>query len=231
MLLLPVRSPLIRPGDDLAAIIGDSAREIHPPGMQSGDILVLSSKVLATAEGRIIHLAPSQPDEALTGEFIRRLSEACGKTPQFCEAVLQELSRMHGRVLRTCPGAALTEVSPEGLREGTILIANAGLDDSNAPQGHAIGWPEDAGKSVVRLRREIETRVKMDNGKWKMENEGSPKKIQIRIGVVISDSCVHPRRNGVAAFALAVSGFDPVRSRVGSKDLFGRRPNSICRAS
>ena len=169
MLLLPVRSPLIHPGDDLAAIVSAAAREQHPPGMQRGDILVLSSKVLATAEGRIIHLASSQPDEALAGEFIRRLSEACGKTPQFCEAVLQELSRMHGRVLRTCPGAILTEVSPEGLREGTILIANAGLDDSNAPLGHAIGWPEDAGKSVVRLRKELEQ--KMENGEWRMTNK------------------------------------------------------------
>ena len=40
--------------------------------------------------------------------------------------------------------------------------------------------------------------------------------------VIISDSTVTPRREGVTAFALAVSGLDPVRDDTDKSDLFGK---------
>ena len=43
------------------------------------------------------------------------------------------------------------------------------------------------------------------------------------IAVILSDSCCTPRRQGVTAFALAVSGLDPIRSEIGSVDLFGKK--------
>ena len=42
------------------------------------------------------------------------------------------------------------------------------------------------------------------------------------MAVIISDSSLKPRRWGVTAYALAVSGIDPLRDEAGKKDLFGR---------
>ena len=214
MLLLPIHTPIIHPGDDLAKIIAAEAHKQHAPGIHSGDILVISSKVVATAESRIIDLSSITPSAEA-----QALSAACKKNPQFCEAVLREMRRMHGQSGRICPGAIFTEVKPGGLPEGTILIANAGLDGSNAPQGHAIGWPADPVASARRLRESC-TRLLVDSNK--QINEQTNKREKAQIAVVLSDSCLHPRRSGVIALALTVSGFDPIRSCIGERDLYGR---------
>jgi coenzyme F420-0:L-glutamate ligase/coenzyme F420-1:gamma-L-glutamate ligase len=92
------------------------------------------------------------------------------------------------------------------MKNGWILTANAGLDQSNVPKGHAIGWPSDAVKSIRKLREVFHT---TDSGQ--------------RIGIIVSDSCCRPMRLGVTAIALLASGIDPIRSLKGTDDLFGRR--------
>ncbi len=221
MLLLPILTTLLKPGDNLATVIKKEAKFLP------GDILVLSSKAVATVEGAMIDLQTLTPSKEA-----KKLSEQTGRSPEFCEAMLGELRRLSGSVIGTCPGAALTEVHPEGLQKGTILTANAGLDESNAPKGQAIGWPRDAAESAVRLRKELEE-------KMRQERQGS-KKRQRRtdsfdsfassaslasfptIAVILTDSCCLPRRHGVTAIALAVSGLDPLQSQKGKQDLFGK---------
>jgi coenzyme F420-0:L-glutamate ligase/coenzyme F420-1:gamma-L-glutamate ligase len=88
------------------------------------------------------------------------------------------------------------------MKHGRILCPNAGVDRSNTETGTAIGWPMDALSSVRRLRKELE--------------EISGKKI----GVLISDSGCRPGRKGVTAFALTVSGFEPLRDEAGKPDIF-----------
>lgn len=175
MLILPVRTPLLRPGDDLAAAIAASCAQ------KPGDIVAVSAKAAATCEGRMLPLAPfGEGDEA------------------FHKAVLAETERMHGTVLCTRAGVMLTELRPDGLDRGTLLVANAGLDRSNAPEGFAVGWPEDPVASVRNLRNALGA------------------------GIILTDSCCHVRRLGVTAMALAVSGLMPFRNRAGERDLFGR---------
>ncbi|MBU1123155.1 coenzyme F420-0:L-glutamate ligase, partial [Patescibacteria group bacterium] len=43
-----------------------------------------------------------------------------------------------------------------------------------------------------------------------------------KIAVILTDSCCRPRRIGVSAYALTVSGIDPLEDRIGKKDLFGK---------
>jgi coenzyme F420-0:L-glutamate ligase len=196
MELLPITTPLLRPQDSLSEILS-----VHAT-LQEGDIIVISSKVVATAEDRIFQLS----DFPATPKAHRWYEETGGsRSPEFYEAVLQETKRMNGAIVNACPGAVLTEVRPEGLKTGSILTANAGLDESNTTKGTAIGWPGDPVASADRLRNELE------------------KKIGGRVAIIITDSCCRPRRLGVTAFALTVSGLDPLVSQAGKEDLFGKQ--------
>jgi len=189
MLLIPVPTRKLKKGDPLGAILTRDA------GFNSGDILVISSKAIATTEGSALDI-----HSLVASQEASVWSQKTGRSPEFCEAVLQETKRLNGRVAGHCTGALLTEVKPEGLAKGTILTANAGLDESNVAGGEAIGWPHHPDTYAEHLRREL----------------GG------NIAIIVSDSNCRPRRIGVTAFALAVSGIDPFRSEVGSADLFGK---------
>ncbi len=193
MELLPIRTRLLKHGDDLAAMLLQS-KKILP-----GDIVVLSSKAVATCEGAHIDLKKLKPtNEAASW------SKKCKRTPAFCQAVLDEASRLQGNIVGSCPGALLTEVRPKGLGRGVILTANAGLDESNTQKGTVIGWPADPLKSVTALQSTL------------TQSLGGG------IGIIVSDSSVQIRRRGVTAFAMVVCGFSPHRNEIGKKDLFGK---------
>ncbi|GEM_PF-397984 len=141
MLFLPLTSPLLRSGDDLVACL--RLRE----NVRPGDIVVLSSKAVATVEGATVDLATMRVTEEA-----RVWSETTKRSPAFCQAVLEETKRLNGTILRAVPGAMLTEVRPEGMTRGTILVANAGLDESNVQQGYAVGWPIDPIASLRSIK-------------------------------------------------------------------------------
>lgn len=213
MILLPIQTRLLKKGDSLAEEIKD---------IRAGDTIVVSSKVIATIEGAMVALRNMTPsDEA------KQLSAKTGRSPEFMEAVLQETKRLEGKILSAVPGAVLTEVKPKGLPSGTILTANAGLDESNIEKGYAIGWPLDPVMSVRRLRQELEKSIRMQK-KQKMQknvssaSSESSESSKSSVAVIITDSCCQPRRSGVTAFALVVAGMDPLIPQKGKKDLFGK---------
>ena len=183
----PVRTPILKAGDDLASVLHKCA------DIQSGDIIIVSSKAIATVEGAAVDLKKITPlDEAVTW------ATQCKRNAAFCQAVLDETQRLHGKALGACPGAMVCEVQPDGM-SGTIITANAGLDESNIDDDFAIGWPLDPVSSALNLRQALGGQC----------------------AVIVTDSSVKPRRLGVTAFALTVAGMDPLRSEIGKKDLFG----------
>lgn len=208
MELLAIRSPMLRQGDDLSHVFINV-------GLQTGDIVVISSKAVATVEGAMIDLASIKP----TSEA-EAWAKRCGGTPQFRQAVLNEVKRLNGTIHAGCLLAMLTELKPEGLPSGTILVANAGLDESNAPKGYCIGWPREPVKSIRRLRKELEESLKTKRTKKTKKNSSSSSSSSIAL--ILSDSTCRPRRIGVTAIALAVSGIHPLQSCIGNKDLFGK---------
>jgi coenzyme F420-0:L-glutamate ligase/coenzyme F420-1:gamma-L-glutamate ligase len=199
MQIIPVPTPLLTSGDHLAGILAARA------DLREGDILVVSSKALATTEGDAIDLRALRVTDAAHAWAGR-----CGQPAAFLQAVLDETARMHGTVSEACPQAALTELRPDGFPHGTLLTANAGLDLSNVADGFTVGWPRDPAASTARLRRDLEGLIFPD------EN------VLPRIAVILSDSACKPRRLGVCAIALCASGIEPLVSLVGQKDLFGR---------
>lgn len=188
MILIPISSAVLKSGDALAPLIATF--------LKGGDIVVVSSKAIATIEGRRIDLKNVKPSKEA-----EEWSEKTGRNAAFCQATLEETKRLRGSVRGFCPGALVTEVRPEGLKEGTIITANAGLDESNADEGFAIGWPADPVKSAKELKAAL-------GGK---------------VGILITDSSLCPRRRGVVAFALVCAGFDPFAPQEGKEDLFGKK--------
>lgn len=191
MQLFALATTILKEGDDIVDIFLRSEKP------KNNDILVISSKAVATAEGAAYDLQKLTPSaEAIA------LSKECGKSPAFREAMLLEIKRLNGKIVRKNRFAVLTELKPEGM-DGSILAATAGLDESNAGEDRAVGWPRDPVSSARRIRDSIK------------------EKADVNIAVIITDSCCRPRRLGVTAAALVCVGIDPFENLVGSQDLFG----------
>lgn len=194
MQILPLSTGILSNGDDLVSAL------MQHFVFEDGDILALSSKAVATVEGAHIHLSTLTTSQEAQ-EWNDRLQ--FNQPEGFRQAVLEETTRLQGSIVGSCPHAMLAELRPKGMVEGSLLAANAGLDLSNTVEGTAIGWPQDPIASIQSIRSTLEQKT----GK--------------SIAILLTDSCCRPRRIGVTAIALVVSGFDPLQSEIGKKDLFG----------
>ncbi|MFA6039229.1 MAG: coenzyme F420-0:L-glutamate ligase [Candidatus Peribacteraceae bacterium] len=216
MQLIPIHTPVLKRGDDIAAILAQSER-IRP-----GDIVVVSSKAVATVEGAATDLGARSPSPDA-----ERYAKTTGRTAPFMQAVLDETARLNGSVRGTCPGALLTEVTPQGFPHGTILTANAGMDQSNIEDGFAIGWPRDPVASARKLKEHLEALItptssasseSSDSSDSSQHNPQPPP----ALAVILTDSACRPRRWGVTAFALVSAGLDPLLPQKGARDLFDK---------
>lgn len=86
-----------------------------------------------------------------------------------------------------------------------LLLASAGIDESNSKDGDFILYPVDPFMSAMALWKTLRE-------KWKIRD----------LGIVLTDSRTAPLRLGVTGFALAYWGIKGLRRCVGDKDLFGR---------
>lgn len=107
LVAIPVRTPLVRPGDDLAAIVGESVRGIALPG----DVIAVSETAVAIAQGQAVaaelvrpsklayflsrHAGPlatvSQP------ESLQIVIDQVGSAKVMYAAAMQTLGRLVGR--------------------------------------------------------------------------------------------------------------------------------------
>lgn len=181
----------IEPGSDLAAILAGGLREAGL-STQSGDVLVVTQKIISKAEGQFVAL-----DEVTPGAEALRLASVTGKDARLVELVLRESSA----VLRAVPHVLITRH-----RTGHVM-ANAGIDRSNIGpdrQDCALLLPEDADKSAQALRAALARHV-------------APVP-----ALVISDSFGRPWRYGVTNVAIGAAGFPALVDRRGEPDRDGR---------
>jgi coenzyme F420-0:L-glutamate ligase/coenzyme F420-1:gamma-L-glutamate ligase len=129
--------PLVKPGDDLPELISDAAKQAN--GLQDGDVVVVSSKVVATTQGRVRDLTKVRPSARA-----RRIAAKSGQSPEFVELVLREASQ----ILSVSKGVVLT------IKNG-LICANAGADMSNAPPGHAVLMPAKPDRAAEEIRRAL----------------------------------------------------------------------------
>jgi len=183
--------PLVRPGDDLAALI-IAACERNALAPAHGDILVVAQKIVSKAEGRYVDLAKIQPSPRAAA-----LATEVEKDPRLVEVILAE-SR---RVVRQSPGVLIVEH-----RLGFIM-ANAGVDRSNIDPDIAaepvLLLPSDPDASAERLHKRLAAHFRK------------------RLGVVITDSWGRAWRRGTVGVALGVAGLPALIDMRGRPDLFG----------
>jgi coenzyme F420-0:L-glutamate ligase/coenzyme F420-1:gamma-L-glutamate ligase len=184
--------PLVRPGDDLAALL-IAACEQNALAPADGDILVVAQKIVSKAEGRYVDLAKVRPSARAAA-----LAAEVGKDPRLVEVILAE-SR---RVVRTKPGVLIVEH-----RLGFVM-ANAGVDRSNIDPDVAtepvLLLPSDPDASAAGLHKRLTAQFRK------------------RLGVIITDSWGRAWRHGTVGVALGVAGLPALIDMRGRPDLFGR---------
>ncbi|CAA9440298.1 MAG: Coenzyme F420-0:L-glutamate ligase @ F420-1:L-glutamate ligase [uncultured Rubrobacteraceae bacterium] len=143
--LIPVEGfPEVRPGDGLAEMVADAVGDV----LRSGDVLVVTHKVMSKAEGRLVDLRSVEPS-ALAKEYASRW----GKDPRQIEVVLRE-SR---RIVRMDRGVVISET-----RHG-FVCANAGVDASNVPGGDTVCLlPVDPDGSAAKLREALKKQLDIE---------------------------------------------------------------------
>ena len=180
--------PEVEPGDDLAALIAGAA-ESAVAGLRGGEVLVVAQKVVSKAEGRLLRLADVEP-----GDRARELASRTGKDPRLVQAILDESTE----VLRVG-----REVLIVRTRHG-LVCANAGLDQSNVPEGLVCLLPEDSDASARRIRARLDERL------------------GVAPAVLVSDSFGRAWRLGQLDVAIGCAGLQPLHDRRGERDAQNR---------
>ncbi|MBC7442459.1 MAG: coenzyme F420-0:L-glutamate ligase [Ramlibacter sp.] len=143
--------------------------------LRHGDILAVTSKIVSKAEGR--QVAAGDREQAITDETVRVVAS------------------------RAYPGGVTRIVEN---RQGLIMAA-AGVDASNTPDGTVLLLPVDPDASAHALCVALRERT------------------GLRLGVIITDTAGRPWREGqtdIAIGAAGVAGLDDLR---GTGDASGRR--------
>jgi coenzyme F420-0:L-glutamate ligase / coenzyme F420-1:gamma-L-glutamate ligase len=129
--------PEVRPGDDLAALLGTLAYE-------PGDVLVVAHKIVSKAEGALRRL-----DEVTVSSRAETLARELGKDPRQVQVVLDESAE----VLRARHAVLICRT------HHGFVCANAGVDASNAPDEHTlVTLPRDPDASARALRAALPRR-------------------------------------------------------------------------
>ncbi|KQT01051.1 coenzyme F420-0:L-glutamate ligase [Cellulomonas sp. Leaf395] len=163
--------PEIAPGDDLVELLTELLRD---DSLIDGDVLVLTSKVVSKAEGRVV--SADDREQAITDETVRVVA-----------------TREHA--------SGVTRIVENRLG---LVMAAAGVDASNTPEGTVLLLPVDPDASARALRA------------------GLSAAFGVRIGVVVTDTAGRPWRQGVTDIAIGAAGLVVLDDLRGQVDTFGR---------
>ena len=138
----------VEPGADLAGLLAAAA-----PWLADGDVLVVTSKVVSKAEGRLVAVPPDPgPDR-----------EKAREAAIDDETVRVVARRGPTRIVQT--------------RHGLVLAA-AGVDESNVDRTHVVLLPEDPDASARAIRA------------------GQRDRLGVDVAVIVSDTMGRPWRLG-----------------------------------
>jgi coenzyme F420-0:L-glutamate ligase / coenzyme F420-1:gamma-L-glutamate ligase len=121
--------PEVRPGDDLAGMIVEAAAGGDDTALATGDVVVVTQKVVSKAEGKLERIDPDDP----------RAHKAI-------------VERESVRIIRRRGDLIIAET-----KHG-FICANAGIDLSNVEEGWVALLPDDSDRSARRLRDGIRAR-------------------------------------------------------------------------
>ncbi|NDH14219.1 MAG: coenzyme F420-0:L-glutamate ligase [Actinobacteria bacterium] len=139
---------LFSPGDDINSIVTEALATIRWPdesaGISDGDIIVVTSKVVAKAEGRVVEAASR---ESVIDQQAERIV-AVKNTPRGITKIVQT---SHG-----------------------LVLAAAGVDASNTDQGTVVLLPVDSDASARQLRDHVIDRTGVTVGVIITDTMGRP---------------------------------------------------------
>jgi coenzyme F420-0:L-glutamate ligase/coenzyme F420-1:gamma-L-glutamate ligase len=129
----------VRPGDDIAVLILEALRR-NRRKLESGDILVITHKIVSKAEGQIVSLASIKPS--------RRAIAWAQKYK--LDPRLTQIAWDQGQIVRQHHGVTITET------EHGFVCANSGVDASNVDGGTSVVLlPTDPDLSAQKIHREL----------------------------------------------------------------------------
>jgi coenzyme F420-0:L-glutamate ligase / coenzyme F420-1:gamma-L-glutamate ligase len=130
--VLPLRGiGEVRPGDDLPALIATAA-----PWLRDGDVLVVTSKIVSKAEGRLVDVPEEGPEREAAREEVLAAETA------------RPVARRGGtRIVQTHHG---------------FVMASAGIDASNVERSRLVLLPKDPDASARGLRAALRERFRLD---------------------------------------------------------------------
>jgi coenzyme F420-0:L-glutamate ligase/coenzyme F420-1:gamma-L-glutamate ligase len=166
---LPVHGiPIVQPGDDLAALLINALRPMQP---QQNDVLVVTSKIVAKAEGRFVNLRTVNP----SGEA-QVWAQKTGKDPRLIEVILRESVA----VSRTAPNLIITQH-----RLG-FISANAAVDHSNTSTDPDIVllMPTNPDADAGRIKKSLHNAFGVDLGVVIADSHGRPHRMGT-VGVAV----------------------------------------------
>jgi coenzyme F420-0:L-glutamate ligase/coenzyme F420-1:gamma-L-glutamate ligase len=170
--------PEIQAGDDLVALISTAiaaqSSADAEAALVAGDILVIASKIVAKAEGMLV--PATDRDKVIADDTVRVVAERV--TPNGITRIVET-------------------------RQGLIMAA-AGIDMSNVPDGYALRLPEDPDRSA----RELCTALRQNLG--------------FDIGIIITDTFGRPWRVGQTDVAIGAAGLQLSEDMRGGTDANGR---------
>ena len=161
--------------------------------LRDGDVVVISSKIVALSQGRLVDLRKVKLSANARRLFKKIHKKRIATDPRVLELAIRESQAVF-------PAAALLTL------KDNMLVPAAGIDLSNVPKNFAILWPENPWQAVGKLRQTLRTKLKIK-----------------KLGLVICDSQCHPLRWGTIGLAVAWAGFDGVEDARGQKDIFGKK--------
>jgi coenzyme F420-0:L-glutamate ligase/coenzyme F420-1:gamma-L-glutamate ligase len=170
--------PEVAAGDDLVGLIADAvaaqAQGDAEAALQDGDILVVTSKIVSKAEGQ--QFPAADREKMIAAETVRVVAERvhAGGTTQIVET-------RHG-----------------------LIMAAAGIDTSNVPEGVALRLPVDPDASARALC------------------DGLQARLGLRLGIIITDTLGRPWRVGQTDVAIGAAGVIVTDDMRGGVDANGK---------
>ncbi|MBA3871932.1 MAG: coenzyme F420-0:L-glutamate ligase [Chloroflexota bacterium] len=162
--------PLVKQGDDLPKIILDGIEKLGLQ-LQTGDAIVVTSKIVSKAEGRLFDLRDIEP-----GVEAQRLASETRKDPRIVELVLRETLK----ISRQAPGVLVVQH-----RLG-FVSANAGIDQSNVDgsENMVLLLPIDPDASANRIQAKLHEQTGAEVGIVISDSHGRPFRVG-NVGVAI----------------------------------------------
>ena len=143
--------------------------------LKEGDVLVISTKFVSNAQGRIIDL-----NNIKTSAYGNRISKEFQLKPQIAEVVIRESDKIFGGI----SGFVITS-------SDDIMAPNAGIDKSNAKKDKIILYPINPYLTSEQLRRKIFLKLQIHVGIILVDSRLMPARIGTS-GVAIACAGIEP---------------------------------------